>query len=505
MSETATKGVAIPSIVSDEISASEGALLAGISPSHWHKLWKTGKAPELMPMPSENGEPLWPLRWNLAKVQAWCDRERNVPTLEEVEATGELISVENCGSRRKDLKVWLKNGDLKNTDFIKKRVLVTRPGKDGSRGAPPMIRWVKFIRKDALVRARSPEKSKTRRSASQKARKDRPQKKLTEQLGGEKVVLQLASDARHQLGVSKCTWYRWRDKACFWLSKKDNRTVNSAPTGAGGRQVAVVPTDPDKTPKKLITVWRDRNGVAVPKPDGIAEASRGDGAFEYCFFKDFEAIKINREKWEFSAGDPGIYTLEETANEIHARTGKDLAWLLERLKHQEHTKKIELERVRVRSKHRCRRRRRKGGKQWKQAKDQWMRLQVKTGFTEDSVNAYIARVGGVTPLIESAPPAAPPENMPPSETPVVRHIDWDKLLKSGPMSVAEIASAIGEPEEVVDQCLRYFRQQHEYGWIEDQDPSDREPRIWYKMPDVLPHLQRWHLKREKKRQKNGSK
>lgn len=75
-------------------------------------------------------------------------------------------------------------------------------------------------------------------------------------------------------------------------------------------------------------------------------------------------------------------------------------------------------------------------------------------------------------------------------------IDWQALLLMPPLTAAEIADELREQVELVERTLRYFRQQHDYGFVKDEDAGRTTYR--YKMPDVLAHLQKWWLKRQKK-------
>jgi hypothetical protein len=80
-------------------------------------------------------------------------------------------------------------------------------------------------------------------------------------------------------------------------------------------------------------------------------------------------------------------------------------------------------------------------------------------------------------------------------------IDWQALLLMPPLCPAEIADKLGEPVEHVERTLRYFRTQHDYGFVKDDDAGRTTYR--YKMPDVLSHLQKWVVKRLKKRAKHA--
>jgi hypothetical protein len=84
-------------------------------------------------------------------------------------------------------------------------------------------------------------------------------------------------------------------------------------------------------------------------------------------------------------------------------------------------------------------------------------------------------------------------------------IDWQGLLMMPPLTAAEIATNLGEPVQHVVRTLRYFRQSRDYGFIKDADAVFGESAYRYKMPDVLPHLQKWYAKRQKKRQKKSAK
>jgi hypothetical protein len=96
-------------------------------------------------------------------------------------------------------------------------------------------------------------------------------------------------------------------------------------------------------------------------------------------------------------------------------------------------------------------------------------------------------VGGTPPA-----PAAPT----PDEQVGTAVIDWHGLLLMPPLCAAEIAEKLGQPVELVERTLRYFRSQYDYGFIVDDDAGKTTYR--YKMPDVLSHLQKWLVKRLKK-------
>jgi hypothetical protein len=76
--------------------------------------------------------------------------------------------------------------------------------------------------------------------------------------------------------------------------------------------------------------------------------------------------------------------------------------------------------------------------------------------------------------------------------------DWQSLLLSPPLSAGQIAEKLGQPKELVGRTLAYFRKQFDRGFIEDGDASVGDDRFRYKMPDVLEHLQRWYVKRQRR-------
>jgi hypothetical protein len=80
-------------------------------------------------------------------------------------------------------------------------------------------------------------------------------------------------------------------------------------------------------------------------------------------------------------------------------------------------------------------------------------------------------------------------------------VDWDGLLASPPLSVPEIAHKLGQPTALVARTLSYFREQHDYGFIKDDD-SDSGVTYRYIMLDVLPHLLKWYAKRVRKAAQN---
>jgi hypothetical protein len=77
-------------------------------------------------------------------------------------------------------------------------------------------------------------------------------------------------------------------------------------------------------------------------------------------------------------------------------------------------------------------------------------------------------------------------------------IDWQGLLLSPPLSAAEIAAKLGQPVELVERTLRYFRNQYEYGFTKDDNARADDATFRYNLPDVLAHLQKWYAKRQKK-------
>jgi hypothetical protein len=112
----------------------------------------------------------------------------------------------------------------------------------------------------------------------------------------------------------------------------------------------------------------------------------------------------------------------------------------------------------------------------------------------------------------AAPPAveAPPsgdmgngpqrEEPPADDPPNPGEIDWQALLLMPPLTASEIAGHLGQPKELVERTLRYFRSQHDYGFIKDDDAGTTDATFRYKMPDVLSHLQKWYVKRRRKGQ-----
>jgi hypothetical protein len=92
-------------------------------------------------------------------------------------------------------------------------------------------------------------------------------------------------------------------------------------------------------------------------------------------------------------------------------------------------------------------------------------------------------------------PTPQPQVNDPEESPAV---DWQALLLSPPLSAGQIAERLGQPRELVERTLRHFRKAYDYGFVEDEDAGAGEARFRYKMSDVLTHLQKWYLKRQKK-------
>jgi hypothetical protein len=82
-------------------------------------------------------------------------------------------------------------------------------------------------------------------------------------------------------------------------------------------------------------------------------------------------------------------------------------------------------------------------------------------------------------------------------------VDWQALLLSPPLSAAQIADKLGQPVALVERTLRNFRNQHDFGFITDEDAGVGEARFRYKMDDVLSHLQKWYRKRQKKAAKRN--
>jgi len=112
-----------------------------------------------------------------------------------------------------------------------------------------------------------------------------------------------------------------------------------------------------------------------------------------------------------------------------------------------------------------------------------------------------------------APPPAPEANAqaaasagsqlrdpPADDQPNPSEVDWQGLLLMPPLTAAEIAERLGQPKDLVERTLRYFRTQHDYGFIKDDDAGRTDAKFRYKMPDVLAHLQRWYVKRQRKGQ-----
>ena len=77
-------------------------------------------------------------------------------------------------------------------------------------------------------------------------------------------------------------------------------------------------------------------------------------------------------------------------------------------------------------------------------------------------------------------------------------IDWLALLMMPPLSAGEIAGKLGEPVPDVERTLRYFRNSQDYGFTKDVNAGIGEAKFRYKMNDVLAHLQKWYVKRQKK-------
>lgn len=80
--------------------------------------------------------------------------------------------------------------------------------------------------------------------------------------------------------------------------------------------------------------------------------------------------------------------------------------------------------------------------------------------------------------------------------------DWSTLLLSPPLTAAEIAALLHQPVEAVERTLRYFRQQHDYGFIKDDTAGVGEAKYRYKIADVIGHLKNWYGKRLNKSGKN---
>jgi hypothetical protein len=76
--------------------------------------------------------------------------------------------------------------------------------------------------------------------------------------------------------------------------------------------------------------------------------------------------------------------------------------------------------------------------------------------------------------------------------------DWQGLLLSPPLTSAEIAEKLHQPQELVERMLRHFREKYDFGFIEDGDAGVGDSRFRYRMPDVLPALMNWYVKRQKK-------
>jgi len=85
------------------------------------------------------------------------------------------------------------------------------------------------------------------------------------------------------------------------------------------------------------------------------------------------------------------------------------------------------------------------------------------------------------PPAEAAVPPEPPAGakaldgangspMPAANVPTVPpEPDWQALLLSPPLSAAAIAEALGQPVKLVERTLRYFREQHDSGFVTDED------------------------------------
>jgi hypothetical protein len=67
-----------------------------------------------------------------------------------------------------------------------------------------------------------------------------------------------------------------------------------------------------------------------------------------------------------------------------------------------------------------------------------------------------------------------------------------------PLSAAEIADKLGQPVSNVERILGYVRRKYPACYSQDDNARTGEARFRHKMPDVIPHLQKWMRKRQRK-------
>ncbi len=77
-------------------------------------------------------------------------------------------------------------------------------------------------------------------------------------------------------------------------------------------------------------------------------------------------------------------------------------------------------------------------------------------------------------------------------------VDWEELLTAPPLSAAQLAERIDQPAGLVERFLRYQRKVQPFCYVPDDNPRKNSPRYLHKMPDILPPLQEWLKKRQKK-------
>jgi len=54
-------------------------------------------------------------------------------------------------------------------------------------------------------------------------------------------------------------------------------------------------------------------------------------------------------------------------------------------------------------------------------------------------------------------------------------VDWQGLLLMPPPTAAQIAERLGQPKDLVERTLRYFRTQSDHGFIKDDDAVEKLP------------------------------
>jgi hypothetical protein len=147
--------------------------------------------------------------------------------------------------------------------------------------------------------------------------------------------------------------------------------------------------------------------------------------------------------------------------------------------------------------------------EWDQSRDgdgwlRWVRYTtVSLGPHQRIENYPQVAVGALRALLDAVRPddadGAPAAARVGEDTGMV--VDWNSLLFSPPLTASEIAERLGQPVELVQRTLKYFRQQHDYGFTKVEDAGVAKAHFRYHMPDVLTHLQKWYVKRQMKAKK----